>query len=215
MIDSEATRVEEETLDPDDWSEMRALGHRMVDDMFTYLESVENVTSGSQCQTKCRQHSRPLFHQGSKPQPRFTRSFSKIFSPILSATSPSILGVGNGQQYTGRDAADMLASGINPNVGGGDHVANRVELQVINWCKEMLGFPPEASGLLVSGGSMANLLGLAVARHAKSGFDVRQQGVGASPKPMTMYVSTEMHSSLQRAVEVLGPRQLVASPHPD
>jgi aromatic-L-amino-acid decarboxylase len=100
--------------------------------------------------------------------------------------------------------ADMLASGINPNMGGGGHAAVRVEAQVIEWCKQIFGFPPEASGLLLSGGSMANLIGLAVARHAKSGFDVRQEGVSASPKPMTLYGSVEMHSSLQRAVEVLG-----------
>ncbi len=75
---------------------------------------------------------------------------------------------------------------------------------MIDWCKEMFGYPAEASGLLLSGGSMANLVGLAVARHARSGFDVREEGVAAAPRPMTIYGSVEMHSSLQRSVEVLG-----------
>src|SRR4029077_6893921 len=100
--------------------------------------------------------------------------------------------------------AEMLAAGMNPNMGGADHVPNHVEAQVLDWCKEMLGFPPEASGLLLSGGSVANLVGLAVARSARAGFDVRKRGVRAAEGPLTVYGSVEMHSSIQKAVELLG-----------
>jgi glutamate/tyrosine decarboxylase-like PLP-dependent enzyme len=100
--------------------------------------------------------------------------------------------------------AEMLAAGMNPNVGGGEHAANYVEAQVLDWCKELLGFPPDAGGILVSGGSMANLLALAVARSKEADFDVRADGLRAAPKPLTLYGSAEMHSSVQRAVEVLG-----------
>ncbi|MGE5687917.1 MAG: pyridoxal phosphate-dependent decarboxylase family protein, partial [Gemmatimonadota bacterium] len=99
---------------------------------------------------------------------------------------------------------EMLAAGMNPNMGGGDHVANLVEAQVLDWCKEMLGFPLEASGLLVSGGSMANLVGLTVARNARAGFDVRRQGVRGASGPLTVYASVETHSSVQKGVELLG-----------
>jgi len=87
--------------------------------------------------------------------------------------------------------AELLAAGMNPNLGGGDHVANYVEAQVLEWCKEMLGYPLEASGLLVSGGSMANLVGLTVARNTMSGFDIRREGLQAAQKPMTFYGSVE------------------------
>jgi len=195
----------EETLDPSDWSELRALGHRMLDDMFTYLETVRERSVWQPMPDEVQQsfHS-PLPTSEETPEEVYEQFRRNILPYPLGNIHPRFWGWVMGNSTPVGVLADMLAAGMNPNVGGGDHVANRVEMQVIDWCKEMLGFPAEASGLLVSGGSMANLLGLAVARNAKSGFDVRQEGVSASPRPMTMYASVEMHSSLQRAVEVLG-----------
>jgi glutamate/tyrosine decarboxylase-like PLP-dependent enzyme len=100
--------------------------------------------------------------------------------------------------------AEMLAAGMNPNVGGGDHVANLVELQVLDWCKDMLRYPGTASGLLVSGGSMANLIGLTGARNTQAGSDLRKRGLQGSGRKMMLYGSREMHSSIQKAVELLG-----------
>jgi len=99
---------------------------------------------------------------------------------------------------------DFMASIMNPNVGGANHVANFVEQQVIGWMRDMLGFPADASGLLVSGGSMANFIGIAVARNTNCGYDVRHDGVLAAPGPLTVYASSEVHSCNQKAVETLG-----------
>ena len=74
---------------------------------------------------------------------------------------------------------------------------------MISWIIDLLHFPEDASGLLVSGGSMANLIGLAVARNVKAGYDVRGQGVVGGP-PLVVYASTEVHSCNQKAVELLG-----------
>jgi glutamate/tyrosine decarboxylase-like PLP-dependent enzyme len=100
--------------------------------------------------------------------------------------------------------AALLAAGMNPNTAGGDQSAAYVEQQVVDWCKEIMGFPAEASGLLLSGGSMANLIGLATARNTKAVGDLRQDGLTAASRQMVLYCSREVHSSIQKAVELLG-----------
>jgi glutamate/tyrosine decarboxylase-like PLP-dependent enzyme len=100
--------------------------------------------------------------------------------------------------------AELLAATLNPNLGGGNHVAPLVEKQVIGWIRDMIGFPAGSSGLLTSGGSMANFTALAVARNANAGYDVRREGVRAAGGPLIAYASTEIHSCNQKAVETLG-----------
>jgi glutamate/tyrosine decarboxylase-like PLP-dependent enzyme len=99
--------------------------------------------------------------------------------------------------------AEMLAAGMNPNVGGFDDSATLVEEQVIGWMAELMGMPATTSGLLTTGGTMANLVGLAVGRHARAGFDLRTEGLRAGP-PLRVYCSTETHSWLKKAMELMG-----------
>ncbi len=195
----------EETLDPDDWDELRALGHRMVDDMLAYLRTVRDRPVWRPIPAEIRA-------RFTGPVPREPQGPSRAYADFRDYVLPHPMGnihprfwgwvMGTGTPLGA--LADMLAAGMNPNMGGGDHVANHVEAQVLDWCKEMLGFPIEASGLLVSGGSMANLVGLAVARNARAGFDIRKRGVRGASGPLTVYGSVEMHSSIQKAVELLG-----------
>jgi glutamate/tyrosine decarboxylase-like PLP-dependent enzyme len=177
----------------------------MLDDIFSYLETVRE-RGVWQPLPEDIQHAldAPLPVEGQSAASVYEEFRQNILPYPMGNIHPRFWGWVMGNNTPLAVLADMLASGINPNMGGGDHAPARVEAQVIAWCKELFGFPPGASGLLLSGGSMANLVGLAVARHVKAGFDVREQGVAAAPKPMTLYGSAEMHSSLQRAVEVLG-----------
>jgi glutamate/tyrosine decarboxylase-like PLP-dependent enzyme len=196
---------EQESLDPDDWDALRALGHRMLDDMMVYLEGVREREVWQPMPDEIRrQFSGPLPQEESPAEEVYDDFKRNVLPYPMGNIHPRFWGWVMGGNTPVAVLADMLASGLNPNMGGGDHAGTRVEAQVIEWCKEMLDFPREGSGLLLSGGSMANFIGLAVARHVGAGYDIREEGVAASPRQMTMYGSVEMHSSLQRAVELLG-----------
>ena len=103
--------------------------------------------------------------------------------------------------------ADALAAAMNPSVAGGNHAAVHVERQVVRWMKELVGFPAEAMGLIVSGASVATLTGLAVARHvalARAGRNVREHGLQGGGAPLVVYKGAEGHGCSQKAVELLG-----------
>jgi aromatic-L-amino-acid/L-tryptophan decarboxylase len=194
-----------ETLDPADWQAMRALAHRAVDDGFDWLSSVRE---------------RPVWQatpeavvgQFRQPLPRAPQGAERAYQDFLDWVLPYPMGnvhprfwawfMGNGTPLGA--IGDFLAAIVNPNMGGGNHVANHVESQVVDWCKEIVGLPLGAGGLLVSGGSVANLICLTVARNGAADCDVRAAGVGALPAPLAFYASTEVHSCLQKSLELLG-----------
>jgi glutamate/tyrosine decarboxylase-like PLP-dependent enzyme len=193
-----------ETLDPTNWEEMRTLAHRMVDDAIDYVAGVRD---------------RPVWQPPppdvaarlQAPAPQEPQDTGDVYAEFLRDILPYPMGnihprfwgwyMGNGT-FTGA-LGDFWAAIMNSNMGGGNHGAVLVEQQVVGWLQDLLGFPQGAGGLLVSGGSMANLIGLAVARSAKAPYDVRAEGVAAGP-PLVVYASTEVHSCNQKAVELLG-----------
>ncbi|MCE3286202.1 MAG: amino acid decarboxylase [Steroidobacteraceae bacterium] len=194
-----------ESLDPQDWEALRQLAHRAIDDGFDYLQHVRD---------------RPVWQPVPEsvvarlrgPAPREPEGAEHAYAEFRELVMPYPMGnihprfwswfMGNGTAFGA--VADFLAAVMNPNMGGGNHVANHVEAQVLDWSKEMVGFPADASGLLVSGGSVANFVGLAVARNARGGVDVRELGVAAIPRPLVTYASVEVHSCVQKAIESLG-----------
>lgn len=194
-----------ETLDPKDWAKMRKLAHTMVDDVLTWLETIADRPVWQPMPERVVQHF-------DSPAPREPSEPGEVYDDFRKNILPYPMGnphprfwawyMGNGTVMGA--LADFLAAVMNPNLGGANHVANYVEAQVVRWLRDMVGFPEGASGLLTSGGSMANFIALTVARNTHGGLDVRHKGVAAVPGPLTAYASREVHSCMQKAVETLG-----------
>jgi len=196
----------EESLDPQDWSAFRKLAHRMVDDSLDHLMALRDHAPWTPLPRSVRSA------LADEPLPRTPQSAERTYEDFLANVLPYTNGnrhprfwgwiQGNGTPLG--MMADMLAAGMNPHCAGLDQSSKLVELKVIAWLAELMGFPKNASGLLVSGGTMANVTGLAVARHAKAGFDVRALGMRGAPERLTIYASAEVHSWAQKAVELFG-----------
>jgi len=203
------TREPELTLDPTnarEWDELRDLGHRMVDDMLDYLRTVRERAAWRPVPADVRAKLAEPLPRGPTPATAVYEQFQNDVLPYPTGNvHPRFWGwvIGTGTPLA--MLADMLASGMNPQVAEFDDAAAVVENQVIGWLVELLGMPAGTHGLLVSGGSMANFVGLAVARNARAGYDVRERGVHGSDVPrLIVYASSETHSSVRKAVELLG-----------
>ena len=200
-----ADRPAEETLDPENWREALALSHRIVEDAVAYLEGVRDRPVWREMPAEVRS-------RFSTPLPRKPEPLSDIYQTLSETVMRYPMGnihprfwawyMGS-SNFTGA-LGDFLAAVQGSNLGGGDHAATLMDQQVVNWCKEMIGFPAAASGTLVSGGSMANMIGLTVARNEKSGIDIRERGVGALEKPLRFYGSDQLHGCHRKAIEALG-----------
>ena len=193
------------TLDPANWDEFRALAHRMVDDSLDFLRTLPDRPAWTPLPAEVRAS------LSSESVPRQPQGEAQVYEEFLShvlpwsngSRSPQFFGWVQGNGTPLGMMADMLASGMNAHMAGFNDAPRVVEERVIAWLAELRGFPATSGGLLMSGGTMANYLGLAVARHAKAGYDVRGQGVLGGPR-LTVYASTEVHSWAHKCLELLG-----------
>ena len=197
----------ERSLDPEDWEQLRQLGHRVFDDLLEYLQTVRERPVWQPLPEAARH----LFKQ---PVPRQAADRDEVYAAVREHVLPYptgnihprfwswVGGTGTPTQLI----ADMVISAMNAGSLGFDEVAStHVELQLLRWLKDLLDYPQDASGLLVSGGSMANLVGLAVARTHMAPYDVRDEGIDSSSHPrLIYYASSETHSSVRKAIELLG-----------
>jgi aromatic-L-amino-acid decarboxylase len=100
--------------------------------------------------------------------------------------------------------AEMLSAGLNANLGGRDHIPIEVERQIVAWMRDLFGFPAGASGIFVTGTSMANLMAVLVARTFALGKSARQQGIGHEGAVLTAYTSKAAHGCIAKAMDIAG-----------
>ena len=129
----------------------------------------------------------------------------KVILPYATGnTHPLFMGWVQGAGTPVGMLAEMLAAGLNANCGGRDHVGLEVERQIARWSAELLGLPPTASGLFVTGTSMANFLAVRVALTAAFGADVRRKGVRGIGMQPVAYASEQAHACIVQALELSG-----------
>ena len=194
-----------ESLDPENWDEMRELAHRMVDDMMDYVSAARERPVWTPVPTDvAAQMDKPAPLKPEGPEAVYEQFLANVLPYNLHTNHPRFWAWYMGSGTVMGALADFLAASLNPNCGGINHVAPLVEQQVLDWITEMIGFPEGSSGLLTSGASMANFTALTVARNTHAGFDVRREGMLEAPGPLSVYASTEIHSCNQKAIETLG-----------
>jgi glutamate/tyrosine decarboxylase-like PLP-dependent enzyme len=165
-MEKNPVELTEITLDPQDWESMRRLAHRMVDDMLTYLETVRERPVWQPVPADVDAAlSQPLPQNGQGAEQVYQEFVQNILPYPMGNIHPRFWGWFMGNGTVSGALAEFLAAGMNPNLGGGNHVASLVEPGG-GWCKQIVGLP-NSSGLLVGSSSIANFVGLAVARNAK------------------------------------------------
>jgi glutamate/tyrosine decarboxylase-like PLP-dependent enzyme len=198
-------------LDVAGWSadEIRRVGYRTVDLIADYLTQLPNGPV-------FRPVPRPVADEFLEiPAPERGSTPDQILDDFARTIAPYPFGNGHPRFYGWVNSppalmgifAEALAAAMNPSVAGGNHASVYIEHEVLNWFKEIAGFPASSMGLLVSGGSVAALTALAVARYAASrarGWDVRKDGAQIGGSRLMVYQSAEAHGCNQKAVELLG-----------
>lgn len=197
----------ERSLDPEDWDKLRRLGHRAVDDAISYLQTVRDRPAWQPLPAAAGEmFAEPLPEQGMPLDDVYAQVGEHVMPYPTGNIHPRFWSWVGGTGTPTQLIADIVISAMNSASLGFDEVASSyVELQLLDWLKAMLDYPAEASGLLVSGGSMANLVGMAVARTRMAPYDVRQRGVDTRDHPrLVYYTSTEAHSSVRKGAELIG-----------
>jgi len=118
--------------------------------------------------------------------------------------SPRFFGWVHGSGTPAGAIAELLAATMNSNVGGREHGAVYVERQVIKWFCELFKLGDSASGILLSGTSLANFVGILAARTAQLGRSVREAGLEQRTHPLVGYASAATHSCVRKAFEMAG-----------
>jgi len=193
------------SLDPSDWRSTRAQGHRMLDDILDYIEGIRERPVWQPIPDSVR----ACFHEAVPADPKDLAAVHDDFMhhilPFATGNShPGFMGWVHGGGNVAGMLAEMLAAGLNANLGGRDHVPIEVERQIVHWARLLFDFPSTATGLFVTGSSMANLLGVLIARTHALGVDVRTSGLASSGKRLVAYTSAAAHRCISQAMDLSG-----------
>lgn len=193
------------SLDPQDWNEFRALAHRMLDETIDGIANVRQRPVWQPIPDDVRAAFRTNLPREASDLADVYREFSERVAPYATGNvHPGFMGWVHGGGTAVGMLAEMLAAGLNANLGGRDHMPIEVERQIVEWMRGLFGFPESASGIFVTGTSMANLMAVLVARTSALGALARQHGIGNDGALLTAYASQAAHGCIARAMDIAG-----------
>jgi aromatic-L-amino-acid/L-tryptophan decarboxylase len=191
------------TLDPADWSSLRALGHKMLDDMVDHLATLREQPVWRPMPEAVRQSfTAPLPSTGTNAEALYARFQADIQPYVTGNLHPRFMGWVHGGGNPVSMLAELLAGAMNANCGGRDHVGIAVERQVIAWAAEMLGMPAQTSGVLLTGTSIANFCAVLCAKQKALGEAGHETGLNGTK--LTAYASAGVHRCVTGALDMAG-----------
>ena len=207
------TRAQRQRITPLDLhpEAFRKLGYHLVDRIADFLASLPErpVTPGDapHAVREALGAARPLPEHGTDPAQLLDQAADLLFDHSLFNGHPRFWGYITSSAAPIGALGDLLAAAVNPNLGAWflSPMASEIEAQTVRWIADLLGFPTDCGGLLVSGGNMANFVCFLAARQAKAGWDVRAAGLsGGEARRLRVYGSKETHTWIQKAADMFG-----------
>ena len=192
-----------------DAARFRALGHRLVDQIAERLAAVRSgLVNPDESPSGMRAAlglGGPLPEHGTDAGALLDEATGRLFEHSLLNGHPRFMGYITSSPAPIGMLADLLAAALNANLGAWTlaPAATEIESETVRWIAELMGYPADCGGLLVSGGNLANLVCFFAARVAGTSWNVREQGV-AHGAPLRCYASRETHTWLQKAADLAG-----------
>jgi glutamate/tyrosine decarboxylase-like PLP-dependent enzyme len=187
----------------------RAAGHRLVDQLAERLAAIpEGPVTHDVAPSALRQTlgvGGALPGRGADAAALLDRATRLLFDHGLFNAHPRFFGYITAPPAPIGILGDFLAAAANPNCGAWrlSPVASEIESETVRWIAELVGFPADCGGIMVSGGNMANFVCFFAARAARAGWDVRARGAAAGP-PLRVYGSAETHTWISKAADMSG-----------
>jgi aromatic-L-amino-acid decarboxylase len=181
------------------------MAHAMLDDALHHLLTIREQPVWRPAPADVRERFASPLPSSPEPLAEVRAEFLDFIQPYaVGNLHPRFMGWVHGGGTPVGMLAEMLAAGLNANLGGRDHIPIEVERQVTRWMAELFGFPADAGGLFVTGASMGNFIAVLTARTRALGSGSRVDGVASSGMSLTAYASAASHNCIVRAMEMAG-----------
>jgi glutamate/tyrosine decarboxylase-like PLP-dependent enzyme len=188
----------------------RAAGHALVDQIAEFLTSIPSrpvSPNESPAEVRAALGGGALPVNGADPRQLLDEAAKLLTGHSLLNGHPRFYGYITSSAAPLGALGDLLAAAVNPNCGSFalSPMATEIERQTVRWISELIGYPTDGDGILVSGGNMANFVCFLAGRRARAPWNVRDEGLASpSAKRLRVYASSETHTWVQKACDLFG-----------